>query len=78
MWTLTISPEYVQLFKTGTIGSFLRINSNLGFSALLAGFEIIRRAIWNIFRLENEQISNAEQFRAVNVIGSNLFCILNV
>lgn len=47
----------------------------LGFSALLSGLEIIRRAIWNMFRLENEQISNAEQFRAVNVIGNCAFFV---
>lgn len=34
-------------------------------SALLFGsLEIIRRCIWNIFRMENEQVNNCGKFRA--------------
>ncbi|KFK44590.1 hypothetical protein AALP_AA1G278500 [Arabis alpina] len=32
--------------------------------ALLAGLEIIRRGIWNFFRLENEHLNNVGKFRA--------------
>jgi len=32
--------------------------------ALLAALEIIRRGIWNFFRLENEHLNNVGKFRA--------------
>ena len=56
-WTLTISP--------GSIGIVL---NPLGFAAMLATIEIVRRAQWNLFRLENEQLNNVGRFRAVNVV----------
>jgi hypothetical protein len=34
----------------------------------LAAVEIVRRAQWNIFRVENEQINNVGKFRAVKEI----------
>lgn len=35
---------------------------------LIAVIEIVRRFIWNIFRLENEHLNNCGQFRAVRDI----------
>jgi len=57
MWTLTISPESTGIVMNPT-----------AFSAILAAVEIVRRSIWNIFRLENEQLNNTEHFRAVSVV----------
>lgn len=37
-------------------------------AVILACVEILRRAQWNIFRLENEQLNNVGKFRAVNVV----------
>ncbi|XLS59552.1 hypothetical protein HN51_009307, partial [Arachis hypogaea] len=34
----------------------------------LAALEVIRRGIWNFFRLEHEQLNNAGKFRAVNIV----------
>jgi len=54
MWTLTISPQ--------TIGIIL---NPLIFATILAAVEIMRRAMWNLFRMENEQINNIGKFRVV-------------
>ncbi len=54
LWTLTISP--------GSIGIILDPNI---FNSILAGIEILRRAQWNIYRLENEQLNNVGKYRAV-------------
>ncbi|KAK1326558.1 Phosphate transporter PHO1-3 [Acorus calamus] len=35
---------------------------------LLASLEVIRRGLWNFFRLENEHLNNAGKFRAVKTI----------
>jgi hypothetical protein len=32
------------------------------------GLEVLRRFVWNFFRVENEQINNMENYRAVNVV----------
>jgi len=56
MWTLTISPQAMGII----------INPIL-FATILAGVEIVRRALWNLFRLENEQLSNVGKFRAINL-----------
>jgi hypothetical protein len=61
-WTLTISP--------GSIGIVL---NPLVFATMLSTIEIVRRAQWNLFRLENEQLNNVGHFRAVNVIVKLLF-----
>jgi len=34
----------------------------------LGGLEIVRRGIWNIFRVENEGVNNTGKFRAVDLI----------
>ncbi|XLT59298.1 hypothetical protein HN873_051902 [Arachis hypogaea] len=34
----------------------------------LAALEVIRRGLWNFFRLEHEQLNNAGKFRAVNIV----------
>jgi hypothetical protein len=36
---------------------------------LLAPLEVLRRFVWNFFRLENEHLNNCGQFRAVRDIG---------
>jgi hypothetical protein len=59
MWTLTISPDVV--------ASFLGLGKD-GFTTVLVIVEVSRRAMWNIFRLENEQLNNCGKFRAVQDI----------
>ena len=59
MWTLNISPDAIaSLFFLGKDG----------FTTVLVAVEISRRAMWNIFRLENEQLNNCGRFRAVQDI----------
>jgi len=53
MWTLTISPQSLGI-----------VMDPLGFAAILAVLEIFRRGMWNLFRL---QLNNVGRFRAVNV-----------
>jgi len=53
-WTLTISPQSIGIILNPLI-----------FASILSAAEICRRAMWNIFRLENEQINNIGQFRVV-------------
>lgn len=36
--------------------------------AIVASLEIIRRGIWNFFRLENEHLNNVGKFRAVKSV----------
>jgi hypothetical protein len=57
LWTLTISPESIGIFLNPII-----------FSSILAGLEIARRAIWNLFRMENEQLTNVGKFRVVKEV----------
>lgn len=57
MWTLTISPEAVR----GTLHPDV-------FAFILAIVEVTRRAVWNMFRLENEQLNNCGKFRAIKDI----------
>jgi xenotropic and polytropic retrovirus receptor 1 len=57
MWTLTISPEAVR----GTLHPDL-------FAYVLALVEMTRRAVWNMFRLENEQLNNCGNFRAIKEV----------
>jgi len=56
LWTLTVS--------IGNAG-FLH---NEFFTLFLATCEVIRRFIWNFFRLENEHLNNVGEFRAVRDI----------
>ncbi|KAG5068705.1 hypothetical protein JHK85_001082 [Glycine max] len=37
-------------------------------SLFLASLEVIRRGLWNFFRLENEHLNNAGKFRAVKIV----------
>ncbi|XP_076854615.1 xenotropic and polytropic retrovirus receptor 1 homolog [Brachyhypopomus gauderio] len=43
----------------------MKDSSAAGVSALLAPMEVLRRSIWNLFRLENEHMQNCEEGRAV-------------
>ncbi|KAJ0798766.1 hypothetical protein HanLR1_Chr00c2662g0852251 [Helianthus annuus] len=45
--------------------SFLHTNALI---AVVASLEIIRRGIWNFFRLENEHLNNVGKFRAVKSV----------
>jgi hypothetical protein len=56
MWAFSISP--------GSLGVVLDPTE---FATILAVVEILRRAMWNLFRLENEQLTNCEHFRAINI-----------
>jgi len=69
MWTLTISPESTR----GLIHPDI-------FSTLLAAIEITRRAIWNLFRLENEHLNNVDNFRALKgyAIGLGFSSVLDL
>jgi hypothetical protein len=57
MWTLTISPESIGI-----------VMDPLLFTSILAVVEIARRAQWNIFRVENEQLNNIGKFRAIDLV----------
>jgi len=56
-WTLTISPQSIGIILDPLI-----------FASILAVAEIFRRAMWNIFRLENEQTNNIGKFRVVKEV----------
>ena len=58
LWTLN--------FSVGEAGAHFLQGDILG--TVLAIMEVIRRFIWNFFRLENEHLNNAGQFRAVRDI----------
>lgn len=55
-WTITV-----------TIGEEEVINSEV-LKTAVASLEVLRRFIWNFFRLENEHLNNCGQFRAVRDI----------
>jgi hypothetical protein len=57
-FALTLSPDIVSGWLNADV-----------FTTLLAVVEIVRRTMWSILRLENEQISNADNYRA---IGENM------
>lgn len=63
-WTLTLSTVV-------TFGPF-------EFATILALVEILRRTMWNLFRLENEQLHNLEKYRDINVIGNFKYKIFNL
>jgi len=56
-WTLTISASFGDIF-----------NFALALPSIIAVLELIRRAQWNIFRLENEQLNNVGKYRAVDFV----------
>jgi hypothetical protein len=55
MWILTISPESIGI-----------IMSTEYFLLILVSVEVMRRGQWNLIRVENEQLNNSENFRAVS------------
>jgi len=55
LWTFTISPEAINAL----------LHPDL-FATLLAAIEIYRRCLWNLFRVENEQLNNIGKFRALS------------
>lgn len=55
-WTLSVS-----LTEVGLVHADLMMS-------ILAPLEIIRRFVWNFFRLENEHLNNCGEFRAVRDI----------
>jgi len=57
-WVLTISPAFFGLSDLSS-DYLLTLTSSL---------EIIRRTMWNFFRLENEQINNSEHFRVTTLV----------
>eukprot|EP01119_Soliformovum_irregulare_P018492 TRINITY_DN5689_c0_g2_i1.p1 TRINITY_DN5689_c0_g2~~TRINITY_DN5689_c0_g2_i1.p1 ORF type:complete len:732 (-),score=185.05 TRINITY_DN5689_c0_g2_i1:22-2217(-) len=56
-WTLSISPETLKLFVDPLL-----------FAAILAAVEIMRRCMWNLFRVEHEQLKNVQLSRTINEI----------
>jgi len=56
-WSLTISASVQE-----------HTMNPLAFQSVLAAVEICRRSMWNLFRLENEQVSNVDRFRATHVV----------
>ena len=56
MWTLTISPSSIGILMDPT-----------WFATILAAVEIARRAQWNAYNLENEQLANREKLRAFSI-----------
>jgi hypothetical protein len=55
-WTLTISPSVVQLIPKST---FLPFVTGL--------IEILRRCIWNFFRIEKEHVINSKSFTVIKI-----------
>src|SRR5689334_8413728 len=70
MWTLTISPESIGIlldplyFQIILAGNDSDSQFLFHFSLLipLAGVEIARRAQWNLYRVENEQLNNIGKY----------------
>lgn len=58
LWTLNIS--------VGEGGAGILEGDILG--TILAVLEVFRRFVWNLFRLENEQLTNVGEFRVVRDI----------
>nr|XP_043614559.1 phosphate transporter PHO1 homolog 3-like [Erigeron canadensis] len=56
---------WMQTVLDFTEASFLHRNA---LTAIIASLEIIRRGIWNFFRLENEHLNNVGKFRAVKTV----------
>ena len=53
-WTLTISPSVIQLIPKSTV------------LPLVTGLlEILRRCIWNFFRVEKEHVHNTHSFTVI-------------
>ena len=57
VWVLTISPAYTPPWIAPDVKSWI-----------LYTLELLRRAQWSFYRLENEHLNNAGQFRAVNIV----------
>jgi len=57
-WLLTYQPDLKQFVHSSTFNSEC-------FAFMIAGMELIRRAIWATVRLEHEHLSNASRFRSV-------------
>ena len=62
-WVLTISPDALGV----TSDNPWRFITIIGF------IELLRRSMWNFFRLENEQINNVGKFRVVNATAESGF-----
>jgi len=60
-WTLTLSPSSLGVDNEGAF-------DELWFGTVLAAAEIVRRSMWNVFRVANEQSTNDGKFRAVNYV----------
>ena len=58
-WSISIALKYK---------GYLTIENSEWVVTILALFEVIRRFIWNFFRLENEHLNNCGKFRAVRDI----------
>ena len=56
-WVFTISPTYFDV----PIGADY-------FRSIVYSLEIVRRQQWNVLRLENEHLTNCEQYRVVNIV----------
>eukprot|EP01114_Cavostelium_apophysatum_P020415 TRINITY_DN6833_c0_g1_i2.p1 TRINITY_DN6833_c0_g1~~TRINITY_DN6833_c0_g1_i2.p1 ORF type:complete len:406 (+),score=62.61 TRINITY_DN6833_c0_g1_i2:162-1379(+) len=55
-WTMSISTDIL-------------LNQHpIGFATLLVSVEILRRAMWNVFRMENEQLHDVEKYRKVHLL----------
>jgi hypothetical protein len=53
-WTLTLSPAIIAMFG----------DKNL-VTLVTGSIEIIRRGIWNLFRVEKEHLANCVEFKAI-------------
>jgi len=66
VWVFTISPAYQDLFVHNDVKLFV-----------VYSLEIVRRAQWNYYRLENEHLNNVGQFRAVNIVPIPHLSVMN-
>jgi len=53
-WTMTLSPAIIATFR----------DKNL-VTLVTGSIEIIRRGIWNLFRVEKEHLANCVEFKAI-------------
>lgn len=60
MWTLTIAPDSIGIVLNPLI-----------FGTILVAVEILRRGLWNLLRMENEQIKNSAIFKAIHELPLN-------
>lgn len=60
VWVISIIPSFTNFFQIKAGFSYL--------TAFISWFELCRRSMWSIFRVENEHLFNTEGYRRVDFI----------